>query len=121
MIRFSNAGGGQPNFENIEVGPSVKTLSRYSFYNLSTIKTLKLPNTIENIENNAFYNIKTLTSLNLPKSIKNIENQAIVNSSFNINYNGTIKEWNLINKDSSWISNSSFIQYVNCIDGSIHI
>lgn len=67
----------------------------YLFANCSELRTVVLSNSLRYIENNVFYRTPKLDS---------------------IHYNGTIEEWEKVEKERSWW-NGSYITKVWCVDG----
>ena len=76
---------------------------------------------IKEIGNGAFGWNWSLTTFNIPKSVTNIGYGAVGCTSLDvIYYNGTIKEWESVNKNSKWnIQIGECI--LRCTDGDIDI
>lgn len=76
--------------------------------------------TVTMIENGAFWNLTALTKVTLPKTITVIGSSAFYNCTAltDIYFDGTVAEWNAIEKKNDWNDNASdFI--IHCSDGDI--
>ncbi len=90
---FSNCG----NLTSITIGDGAKYIWDKVFKNCSSLTSVTLPNTVVSISVNAFGNCSNLT---------------------HIYFNGTLEEWNAVNKISGW--NAGMGEYtIVCTDGSI--
>ena len=78
---------------------------------------LIIPDNINILGENLFNKCSKLTSIYIPSSVNKFEANVFSNSSIvEIDYGGTIAEWNAIEKASDYITNSSSIT-VHCTDG----
>ncbi len=83
--------------ENLIIPNGVTSISGYAFYNCSNLASVTIPDSIRSIGTNAFYNCSSLTS---------------------IYFNGTVADWNAINKYDNWNYNTGdYIIY--CKNGYI--
>ena len=84
---------------------------------------LTLPSDITQINQYAFYNCSALTSITIPDSVTSIGYDAFYNctSLTSITFNGTIAQWNAIEKGSNWKYNVPNACNVVCTDGTISI
>ena len=80
---------------------------------------LILPLDITKIYQYAFYNCNGLTSVTIPDSVTSIGESAFYNCTglTSVSFNGTIAQWNAIEKASSWKSNVRATEVV-CKDGT---
>ena len=97
-----------------------KTSRLYSYPSGKTSETYMIPNNVYVVENQAFAYNSHLKEITIPKSV-GIIYAAIFENSQNltkINYEGTIKEWQSISKDSDWdVDSADYTIY--CTDGQI--
>ena len=56
-------------FERIEIGAGIVGISKYCFYCLSNVKSLTIPNTVEEIGSYAFGNLQKIKHITIPKNI----------------------------------------------------
>ena len=109
------------DLESVTLGQSVTTILNNAFYACYTLDTFNMSQSVESIEQYAFARCTSLTSIDLPKSLKWIGYGIFSNSGVTeINYAGTIDEWNSIEKDENWMENSS-IATITCTNGVINI
>ena len=68
----------------------------------------------------AFYYCDSITGVTIPNSATNIGNNAFdgCGELTNITFNGTIEQWNAINKGSFWNTNTGTYT-IYCTDGEI--
>ena len=121
----------------------VTTILDYAFYNLNSITSIVIPNSVTTISYSAFKYCSNLTSVVIPDSVTTIGAAAFESCSnltsvvigdsvteigsgafynckslTNIEFNGTIAEWNAIEKADNWDYNTpSYTIY--CTDGEI--
>lgn len=99
----------------------VTTLSRTFFGNSNVVKII-LPHGIITLNVNAFGNCTALTSITIPSSVTTLDNGAFGGCSglSTITYQGTIQEWNNIQKLPYWNTQSA-IKTIECTDGIISL
>ena len=131
------------NIESIILPNTVISIGSYAFNECSTIKQICLGNGLTEIGEHAFdscanlleiylpYGISvlrestftycvSLREVNIPRSVTKIEAMVfyMCNSLTDIYYDGTLEEWNTIEKDDNW--NVGIEGYtIHCIDGEI--
>lgn len=117
-------------------------IPRSAFYNCENIERITLPNGLMSIQNTTFSGCKSLTNINIPQGVKTIGSEAFYNCNLtnitipdsvtsidsyifgncssltDINYTGSITQWNSIDKSDVWNGNSS-ITTIHCTDGDI--
>ena len=110
-----------------EIEPDVLTKLGYvpaGFFAYTDIEDIDLPEGITSIQYSAFYK-SNINSIWIPKSIERLEGYCLhSNSNFiSIKYNGTVKEWRKIKKDSDWLSDKYEPRSadVYCIDERIGV
>ena len=105
----------------VEILNSVIEIGSYAFHNFTKLTSINIPSSITNIGIGAFYACSSLTSITIPESVTNIGASAFWGISLiNINFKGTMSEWNNITKLSNWNENSS-ITTITCTDGIINL
>lgn len=75
------------------------------------------------IGDSAFVHIEVPHSITLPNTITDIEGRILGSEIQELNFQGTMEEWNNINKDSdwNWFGYSAIISVVHCSDGDVAI
>ena len=102
------------------VQPKPKSIGRNAFHGCHGFTNLTIPQGVRNISTEIFFGCKNLTTVTLPTGINNIEDAAFAYclALTDINYNGTIQQWNAINKNLHWfIGQKNFT--IHCTDGDI--
>ena len=106
--------------DNVVVVPAGVTIIAKNALKGSSITVVVLPDTLSIISDRAFSNCKNLHTIYLESSVTKIEFWAF-QYSYNldsIHYNGTIAQWNAIEKDDEWdFEIGSYTVY--CTDGKI--
>ena len=136
-----NAYTGKDFPPRIFVNPSVRIIEKKAFEGTTGVKYIYIPPHCE-IESLAFFS-SSVVSFDFPNGTKIIKDQVLANCvqleriyipysvkkiSFNafrgaaalsrIDYDGTMSDWSLIEKASSWDAGTGYYT-VNCIDGNI--
>lgn len=80
---------------------------------------LVLPEGITSIGENAFYGLSCIESIHYPSTITNLSRNAFSSKYIEkITYNGTMEQWNNLNKTNGW-NGYSLLKTVICSDGTI--
>ncbi len=81
---------------------------------------LRLRGDTVGIADQAFAYLSIVTSITIPDSVTSIGNSVFYKCSglTNINYQGTMAQWNTISKDSNWSSNTGDFT-ITCTDGTL--
>ena len=89
------------------------------FYNCPSLVNVKLGDEITSIEDGAFELCTSLVSIEIPTSVLSIKDEAFKFCTYlnSISYNGTMAEWNDIEKGVDWEPTNSYTVY--CTDGNI--
>ena len=99
---------------------SVTRIGDTAFARQHGLESIAITKGITSIDRGAFVDCKNLRSIVISDSVKTIGNSAFNGSSAleMITFNGTIEQWQAINKDSSWDYNTgTYIIY--CTDGEM--
>ena len=106
---------------SITIPESVTSIGESAFYN-SGLTSITIGSGVTRIGYSAFYGCSKLTSITIPESVTSIEGGAFENCTglTSITFNGTIAQWNAIEKASSWKSNVRATEVV-CKDGTVSI
>ena len=130
--------------KNLTIPSSVTSISQYTFYGYTTLESVTIHDKVTTIGMGAFAHCTGLTNLTLPDSVTSIGEYAFFNckgirnftlgvnvttignyafdrcdSLANVTYKGTVEQWNLINKESSWDGDRNIRPGINCTDGHI--
>ena len=102
----------------MEFGASNKKL----YINNELATSITIPNMVTEIPSFAFCHCTRLTSVTIPDSVTTIGDEAFsyCTGLTSITFNGTIAQWNAIEKASSWKSNVRATEVV-CTDGTVSI
>ena len=125
-------------------GVKVTAIADKAFYKNSSISSIIIPETITEIGEKAFYGCKELKAIVIPDNVRTIGERAFAYCSqiesitlgvsierlemwifeycdklASIHFNGTVEEWNSIEKNPYWDENTSNYT-VYCIDGNIN-
>ena len=87
------------NLTKVVIGDSVTSIGYYAFYECSSLTKVVIGDSVTSIGGYAFYGCSSLTS---------------------ITYNGTVEQWNAIEKDAWWKGNVPATEVV-CSDGRVSI
>ena len=108
--------------KSITIPDNVTSIGDRAFYNCIGLKSITIPDSVTSIGWNAFYGCSSLTSIVIPKSVTSIGERAFgwcgMLTSTSINFQGSMKQWKAIDKESSWnYDTGSFT--ITCMDGSL--
>ena len=114
-----SAFNGCTSLENITLGDNV-TLGTSCFFNADKVTQVIIPAGTTAIGASAFNGCDMLTTVNIPESVTDIYYRAFRACPLTtINYDGTIEQWNAINKISGWDEGVTTSYTVICSDGNI--
>ena len=93
-----------------------------AFYNCSMLTSITMPDGVTRIEGYAFYNCHGLTSITIPDSVTSIGMSAFEDCTglTSVTFEGTVAEWNAIEKGGYWDSDCPFMKVV-CSDGTVYM
>ena len=113
------------SFDTIEFKAKINIIPMGLFHNVDGITKIEIPSGVEIIKQNSFSLSFNLEKITLPNSIKYIGRFVISgNSMFKcIEYDGTVEEWNQIEKDENWYDSggSLYDSSIICTNGEIPI
>ncbi len=134
---------GCTSLESVTIGNGVKIIGQNAFSNCTSLKRITIPDSVTEIHPLAFDSCtnlesvtigngltsigqyvfrycKSLISVNIPDGVKVIYAEAFsgCTSLESITYNGTVEQWNAIEKASDWNNNTGNYT-VTCTDGTI--
>ena len=109
---------------NLIIPYSVKSIGNYCFKDCKSLKSIVIPNSVTFIDHAAFWGCESLITVTIPRSITSLPMAMFYKctSLATINFEGTIEEWNNVEKhydlNFSWdTSTGEYIIY--CTDGQI--
>ena len=114
-----NTFSGCRNLSNIILPIEIQNVGENAFRSCA-IKTLTLPDSVTTIGEGAFFDCGFLTQINIPNNVTIIEESTFgfCLSLTDILYNGTISQWESIQRKNYWDNNTG--EYtIYCKDGSI--
>ena len=101
-------------------GGKVVGIDNCGFEYCTNLTSITIPDSVTSIGDRAFYDCDSLTSITIPDSVTSIGDCAFYNSTSltRINFNGTVDQWNAIEKQS--LGNYYLDSYtIYCTDGEI--
>lgn len=92
------------------------------FMDCSSLTNVTIPDSVTSIGDRAFYNCTSLTSVTIPDSVVSIGNEVFYGctSLTSITFEGTIAQWNAIEKGYKWNYNVPATKVV-CSDGEVEL
>ena len=107
---------------SIVIPNSVTSIGTQAFENCNKLTYVSIGNSVTSIRELTFANCDSLATVIIGNSVKSIENFAFgyCGSLRNITYNGTMPQWNSINKGENWKKNVP-ATVVHCTDGDVAI
>ena len=108
------------NAEFYEIHENTKFIGSYAFSNCSTLKSVSIHGSVISIGSGAFSDCKSLSIIYIDDSVTSIGDNAFYNCNLlsSIRFNGTVAQWNEINKEPSWdLKTGNFV--IHCTDGEI--
>ena len=115
----TNAFNACASLKYVSIPSSVKSIGTSAFFNCTSLADVVIEEGLVDIGGSAFKNCSKLESLTLPSTVKTIGNYCFEYAGLdNINFKGTMTQWNAINKSTAWDSYSS-IDKITCSDGTI--
>ena len=111
---------GCDSLTSVIIPNSVTFIVGSAFEDCSSLTSITLPESVTAINSDTFRNCTSLTSVNIGNNIDTIGNQAFYgcHKLTDINFEGTIEQWNSINKYGDWNYNTGDYT-VQCTDGKL--
>ncbi|MBE6770458.1 MAG: hypothetical protein E7548_06900 [Ruminococcaceae bacterium] len=117
---FANCG----SLTIVDIGDGVINIGFAAFDVSNSLETVILGNSVANIEHFAFWDCLSLTSITIPKNVKILRHTSLggCTSITDVFYEGTIAEWQTLQKNSLWNNAPGYGNYyydfiVHCSDG----
>lgn len=104
------------NLVEIVIPDSVIEIGAYAFSGCKNLELLELPSKLQTIGRSAFANCDRLDKLVLPGSLQSIVTYGINSINCQIYYDGTVAQWNQVQKDHE---GSTLNKVIHCIDGDV--
>lgn len=106
--------------ESVTIPSSVTFIGDYAFCNCSALKSINIPDHVTSIGVQVFAGCNTLTSITIPNSVTSIGDSVFIGCSnlTDIYYNGTVEEWQAIEKSNSWNYSAGYYT-ITCTNGTI--
>ncbi len=113
---------GCDSLTSVEIGDSVTSIDDYAFYNCESLTSVVIPDSITSIGKYAFEYCRSLMSIEIPDGVTSIGEMAFdgCSSLTSITFEGTVAEWNAIEKGIYWNYNVPATKVV-CKDGEVSI
>ncbi len=114
---FANMG-----VENLTLENGLKEIGAFAFYYCESLTEVTVPNSVKTIGSSAFGGCVSVVKATIGSGVTSIESNAFAYCSIleEIYYNGTVENWNKIEKGSCWNLNVPATSVV-CTDGFVSI
>ena len=111
---------GKPLQGDVVIPDGTEKIGDYAFYNCSGLTSVTIPDSVTSIGYRAFSGCSGLTSITIPDSVTSIGYEAFRGclDLRTINFQGTMTQWQAIEKNDSWDSVTGAYT-VHCTDGTI--
>ena len=121
-VIYQSAFSGCTSLTSVTIGNGVTSIGENAFWNCDSLASVTIGNSVTSIGNYAFYNCTSLTSVTIGNSVTSIGNYAFQNctSLTSVTFEGTMAEWNAVDKGSYWKRYSPFTE-VKCSDGVVEV
>ncbi len=108
------------NLASVTIGGSVTSIGDFAFSQCRSLTSIEIPDNVTSIGNHAFFYCDSLTNIEIPDSVMSIGGQAFAycDSLTSITFNGTVEEWNAIEKGREWNDDVPATKVV-CSDGEV--
>lgn len=92
-----------PNLTAVTIPNSVNSIGKESFTNCISLESITIPNSVTSLSIGTFSFCTSLTSVTIPNSVTSIDDAFYYCTSLiNINYEGTMVQWNAISLNRNW-------------------
>ena len=105
---------------SVNIRSNTVGIADYTFHDCGSLISIIILDNVTSIGSYAFYNCSSLTSITIPNSVTSIGYWAFkeCSSLTSINFGGTKTQWNSIDKDEAWASDTGNYTVI-CTDGTI--
>ena len=99
---------------SVTIGEGVTSIGEYAFYGCSGLTSVTIPDSVTSIWAGAFFGCTGLTSVTIPDSVTSIEWYAFAFcfGLTSVTFEGTVEEWNAIEKGTDWNLGCPFTEVV---------
>ena len=109
------------NLQNVTLPPDLKILPASTFKKCSSLTNITIPDTVTSIGHSAFASCGKLEYVFIPRTVVMIDYDILYNTYLEeLNYGGTMEQWEKINKAENWALGSS-VKRIICTDGVIEL
>ncbi len=107
---------------SVTIGNGVTRIGSFAFSGCTSLTAVTIPDSVTSIGWDAFRDCTSLTSVTIPDSVTSIGSDAFSDcySLESVRFEGTVAEWNSVDKGSSWKYNCPFTEVV-CSDGVVEV
>ena len=107
---------------SVIIPDSVTSIGMYAFSRCSGLTSITIPDSVTIIELSAFDGCTGLTSVTIGNGVTRIVDYAFRGCTglTSVTFEGTVAEWNAIEKGSRWYNNCPFTEVV-CSDGTVQV
>ena len=109
----------------VTIPTGVTALEEGVFQFCDGLAEITIPDNVTEIHNSAFNGCESLTNVSISQGVQTVGIQAFMDciSLSSITFNGTVEEWNAIDKAGNWNYNSNNLTHVYCVaDGQyVHL
>ncbi|MBE5756910.1 MAG: leucine-rich repeat domain-containing protein [Clostridiales bacterium] len=110
----------ESEIESLIIGNGVEIIGHGAFIDCRNLESVVIPDSVKTISNWAFGSCVSLESVVIGSGVTYIGNSFIECSNLkDISYNGTLKEWESINRGGRW--DGVIATFVKCTDGNANI
>ena len=110
------------NITSVTIGSGVKNIGDNAFEKCGNLTKVIISEGVTSIGNNVFAKCSKLSEITIPKSVTSIGDEILAEcyALKSIYFNGTMAEWNAIEKGAKWNYNLAVANYtIRCSDGNI--
>ena len=115
--------GGNKVEGEIIIPDGVTAIPHNAFAYQTGITSITIPDSVTSIGDYAFYNCSGLTSVTIPDSVTSIGVQAFSGcyGLTSVTFEGTVEEWNAIEKWYGWLESFCPVTEIVCSDGTVSV